>query len=82
MDNRKLGKLLSILRREGVTRYTDGAVTIELGAARADKQDKQRKSVTPENRDAPQQGDTESIDDPAAWLAERYRAAGVVTSEG
>jgi len=87
MTTRQLGQLIKLLRREGVSRYVDGGICIELGPARADKQDKQRKSQADGKGDAPRHddealGEDGTIDDPRAWLEERYRLAGITARSG
>ena len=47
MTQRQLSALLKLLRREGVTRYQDGGLTVELGPLKRDAQDAQKKQFPP-----------------------------------
>lgn len=78
MNSKQLKPILKLLRDAGVTRYQDGAVVIEMGAAPAAKASR----VTAQQLPGPDTGGgddappVEEITDPRAWLEAKYRAAG------
>jgi hypothetical protein len=80
MTQRQLSALLRLLRREGVSSYSDGAIRIDLRPEKPDAQDGQESSQKPP--EGPDIGvpagfdgaaQHEEITDPRAWLEERYR---------
>lgn len=86
MTQRQLASLLKLLRREGVTRYTDGDLIVELGPIKRDAQDAQRKQY-PSGPDVsiPEDTNPQVVNTPSEWgeitdlrasLEARYRTEG------
>lgn len=77
MTQRQLGALLKLLRREGVTQYSDGDLSVVFGAAPVERQERQGKQFPP-GPDVPAVEEmnpppADEITDLRAWLEDKYR---------